>query len=111
MTTSPIETVTDEATYLRKGKRVACEYFRAKPLGTWSLAGVQMKTTGIFTRVTGTIKRVSAEGTRDAPVNIKIELLVETEEPPCSPTPIPGEESQIGTVILLDPSTVKEFLA
>lgn len=102
--------VTNEATYLRKGKRVACEYFRSKPLGTFSLAGMQMKTTGHFVRVSGVIQRVSAEGSPQNPVNIKIELLVETEEPPCSPTPIPGEESLIGTVVLLDPSTVREFL-
>lgn len=102
--------VTNEATYLRKGKRVICEYFRAKPIGTFSLPGAQMKTTGHFSRVTGVIQRVSAEGSPQAPVNIKIELLVETEEPPCSPTPIPGEESLIGTVVLLDPSTVREIL-
>jgi hypothetical protein len=105
-----ITKVTNEDTYLRKGKRVVCEYFRAKPLGTFSLAGMQMKTTGHFVRVTGTIKRVSAEGTPQNPVNIKIELLVEAEEPPCSPTPLPGEESLIGTVVLLSPSTVVEFL-
>lgn len=106
----PSETVTDEATYLRAGKRVACEFFRSKPLGTFSLAGVQFKTTGTFKRVTGVIQRVSAEGTREAPVNIKIELLVETEEPSAPEPPIPGEESQIGTVIRLSPSTVVEFL-
>lgn len=105
-----ITKVTNEATYLRAGKRVLCEYFRSKPLGTFSLSGMQMKTTGHFVRVTGKIKRVSAEGTPQNPVNIKIELLVETESPPCSPNPLPGEESLIGTVVLLSPSTVLEVL-
>lgn len=104
---SDVEKVTDEATYLRKGKRVACEFFRAKPLGDFSLSGMQMKTTGYFVRVTGVIQRISAEGSRERPVNIKVELLVETEEPQCPPE----EESLIATVVLLDPSTVKEFLS
>ena len=107
---SEIEKVTNEDTYLRKGKRVVCEFFKAKPLGTFSLPGVQMKTTGHFVRVTGIIEDITAEGPRHAPENIKIHIRVETEEPPCSPTPLPGEESLIGTVVMLAPSTVTGFL-
>jgi hypothetical protein len=38
---------------ITKGTRIQATWFQAKPLGTWALAGVQMKVTGSFVTVTG----------------------------------------------------------
>ena len=106
---SEIEKVTDEDTYLRVGKRVVCEWFRTKPWGTFSLAGMQTKTTGWYTTITGEIVDITGEGDRANPVNIKVHVLV-SEEMPKRINQIPGEESLIGTIVCLDIKTIKQIL-
>lgn len=59
-----------------KGTRVRANFFQSKPLGTFSLAGVQMKTTGQFVEVVGTCRHFRG----DDPVNPKkIRVYVEAE--------------------------------
>lgn len=53
------------ADYLTKGTRVRASWFQPKPLGTFSLAGVQMKTTGSFVDLVGTCRHFRG----DDPVN------------------------------------------
>lgn len=63
-----------DAPYITKGTHILAQWFQSKPLGTFSLAGVQMKTTGSFVEISGTCRHFRG----DDPTNPKeIRIYVE----------------------------------
>lgn len=63
-----------------KGSRVRASWFQSKPLGSFSLAGVQMKTTGSIVEVVGTCRHFRGDHPV-APTEVRIYLEVEGEVP------------------------------
>jgi hypothetical protein len=63
-----------------KGTRVRVQFFQAKPIGSFSLAGCQLKTTGQFVEVIGTCRHFRG----DDPVNptmVRVYIEAEGEVP------------------------------
>ncbi len=47
--------------WIEKGTRVRARWFKPKELGTWSLTGFQMKLTGNFVEITGTVRHIRGD--------------------------------------------------
>jgi hypothetical protein len=59
-----------------KGTRVRVDLWRAKPLGTWSLAGAQLKTVADRTSLEGVVRHIWADdpaGTQNVRVQIELD--------------------------------------
>lgn len=52
---------TNEKPWITKGTRIRYRVFRAQPIGTWSLAGVQSKLTGSFVEEEGVVTHVRGD--------------------------------------------------
>jgi|LakMenEpi03Aug12_release.lakeMendotaPanAssembly.Ray.scaffolds.fasta_scaffold1907897_1 hypothetical protein len=62
--------------FIVKGTRVRARWFQPKPLGSFSLAGCQLKTTGSFVEIVGTCRHFRG----DDPVSpTKVRVYVEPE--------------------------------
>lgn len=66
--------------YLTKGTRVRASWFQSKALGTFSLAGMQMKTTGSFVEVVGVCRHFRGDDPV-APTEVRIYVEPEGEVP------------------------------
>src|SRR4051812_597339 len=67
----------NEAPYITKGTRVRARWFVAKPLGTWSLAGSQMKLNGTMHDIEGVVRHVRSD---DPVKEVNVTIHVETED-------------------------------
>lgn len=67
---------TSGAPYLTKGTKIRAKWFAAKPPGTYSLSGFQMKFVGSFVEVVGTIRHLRGD---DPVAPRKVKLFIEPE--------------------------------
>lgn len=78
-----------------KGTRVRAVLWRAKPLGTWSLAGAQLKTVAGRTQLEGVVRHIWADdpaGTQNVRVQIELDDGTFHEVPVASIVAIVGQE-------------------
>lgn len=77
--------------YITKGTRIRAHWFQPKPLGTYSLAGVQYKVTGTYVDVAGVCKHFRG----DDPINpTQVQIYIEVDQLSMTPE----QEKEYGLV-------------
>lgn len=63
--------------YIAKGARVRARWFEAKPIGSYSIAGAQMKLVGSFVEVIGEVRHIRGDAPTDPK---KVELWIKPDD-------------------------------
>lgn len=88
--------------FITKGTKIRARWFKPKPLGTWSLAGAQLKFTGDMLDVTGIVRHVRSD---DPVLPVNVTFHIDTDDNQGDPCPKCGTNH-----LTIDPKHVVDVL-